>query len=127
MPTIQINVPLVVSPVSAGAGGVRRPYCRVDEKVNQRTLLISSSFCTKGAHLGNELVSAVVVPSPTPGPLARASGIGAVPDREVKNMVAVASVSASHDLSGACPSAGVPLVQVDSSYTTRFPSGAMAG
>jgi hypothetical protein len=35
IPTIQISVPLVVSFMSAGAGGLRRPYWRVDEKVSQ--------------------------------------------------------------------------------------------
>ena len=70
-----------------------------------------------GDHFGNELVSAVVVPSATPGPLALVSGIGALPplEIEVRNIVAVASVSASHDLSGAAPAVGVPAVQVDSS------------
>ena len=47
--------------------------------------------------------------------LALASGIGVVPWSEVNMIVAVASVSASHDLSAGWPAVGVPLVQVDSS------------
>src|SRR5450755_961006 len=67
MPTIQMSVPFVVSPVLAGAGGDRRPYCRVDEKVNHTTCRISSNCSMKGAHLGKELVSAVAPISATPG------------------------------------------------------------
>src|SRR5579871_5670949 len=91
-PTIQISVPFVVSPVSAGAGGDRRPYCRVDEKVNQSTCFISSRRSMNGAHLGNEFVSAVAPPSATPGLLALASNTGVAPSSEVRKIVAVMSV-----------------------------------
>src|SRR5450631_602802 len=114
-PTIQMRVPFVFSPVLAGAGGDRRPYCRVDEKVNQRTWRISSSCSMKGAHLGNEFVSAVAPLSPTPGLLALVKATGVAPLSDVRKIVAVMSVSASQDLSGAAPVFGVPLVQVDSS------------
>ena len=69
----------------------------------------------KGAHLGKELVSAVTPISATPGPFALASATGVAPVNEVRKTVAVMSVSASQDLSGASPIVGVPLVQVDSS------------
>ena len=69
----------------------------------------------KGAHLGNELVSAVVAAVGH----AAAVGVGERDRRrrrcsDVSNIVAVASVSASQDLSGGWPAVGVP-VQVDSS------------
>src|SRR5450755_3985827 len=76
MPTIQINVPLSVSPVLAGGGGDRNPYWRVDEKVSQRTLCISSSVSMNGAHLGKESVKLVLLPSATPGAFALVSGTG---------------------------------------------------
>src|SRR5579863_583895 len=118
IPTIQTSVPILVSSLLADeAGGARRPYCRVEEKVSQTSCCCSVSCSTNGAHFGNELVSAVAPMSATPGPLALASGIGEVPplEIEVRNIVAVASVSASHDLSGARPADAGTVVQVDSS------------
>src|SRR5436305_10355419 len=116
MATIQTRVPSLVSLLSAvDGGGARSPYCRVEEKVNQTSCCCSLSFSMKGDHLGNELVSAVVAPSATPPRLALSSAIGVPPPLIfVRNIVAVASVSASHDRSGAMPAVGVPL-QVDSS------------
>src|SRR6185437_12378580 len=113
-----MSVPVLASAlfVDDGGGG-RRPYWRVDEKVSHTSLSSSLRLETKGDHLGNELVSAVVVLSAIPGPLALASMTGFAPplEIEVRKMVAVASVSASHETSGAAPAVGVPAVQVDSS------------
>src|ERR1700726_3770314 len=96
IPTIQISVPLVVSLVSAGAGGERSPYWRVEENVSQTILSSSSSCSTKGAHLGNEFVSAVLPASATPGPLALASATAAAFGASgAMYILAVASVSAS--------------------------------
>src|SRR5450631_4176569 len=117
IPTIQTSVPSLVSSLLAlEGGGARRPYCRVEEKVNQTSCCCSVSLSMNGDHFGNELVSAVVAPSATPPLLALSSAIGALPPLEidVRNMVAVASVSPSQDLSGAAPAAAVT-VQVDSS------------
>src|SRR5580692_8412335 len=95
-----MSVPSLVCLLSAVGGGGRSPYWRVEEKVSQRIWLCSSSCSMNGAHLGNELVSAVAPMSATPGLLALVSGIGAVvPVSEVKKIVAVRSVSASHDAS----------------------------
>jgi len=90
-PTIQMSVPMSVSSWEAGAGGERRPYWRVDENVSQMRWFISSRSSMNGAHLGNELVSAVLPLSATPGLLAATSARGARPDSDVRKIVAVAS------------------------------------
>src|SRR5579871_2581155 len=116
MANIQISSSVGFSPGSnVLADGARRPYCRVEENVTQMIWCSSSSFWMNGAHLGYELVRTVLPLSATPGLFALVSAIGVAPPSEVRNIVAVGSVSASHDLSAGCPKVGVPFVQVDSS------------
>src|SRR5579871_3772869 len=100
MAYIQISSEVGFSPGSKLlTGGERSPYCRVEENVTQMIWCISSSFWMNGAQRGYELVRTVLPLSATPGLFAFVSGIGAAPPREVRNIVAVGSVSASHDLS----------------------------
>jgi hypothetical protein len=81
-------------------GGWRRPYWRIDEKVSQRRFCCSESWNTNGAHLGNELVRLVFPASATPGVFARPSAAGcpAAGGRDIVQIVAVGSESASHSI-----------------------------
>src|SRR5262245_42090226 len=118
-PAIQISVP-VGSSLPPG-GGLRSPYWRVDEKVTHSSLLPFSAvrWKTNGLHFGNELVRSWLAPSVMPGALARASSTEVPPAVLMAHRRALGSVSALHSLP--------PLVQVDSSYTRKLPSGENAG
>src|SRR6266567_6122740 len=94
-PTIQISVPDALSLLLL-AGGGRRPYWRIEDTVSHSSACPSASWKVNGAHLGNELVRAVLPLSATPGPFAAASATGLVASggSAVAHIVAVGSLSA---------------------------------